>query len=451
VSGVGNMMNFLNNNLLAISKKHTLNQMDLLALLVIISTILFPPIKLDPSFPSIRIEEVLLFILFPLLLLVNYYQDKKIPSLIREDRNIMLSFIGIFIIMMVSTVYGGVVLNVPLNFGDLNEFLKPVKFAFVFFLFSQITFSKEKLDLFIKFILVSALMSAFIGILQFINFLNINYYVSPFYTRTAHQLKALVEDGRISSTFGNPIVFGGFMMIMSLLSLSIIWGKSNKQLKKLAFIGLPFFLILLVLTKSRAPIMLTGASIIIMFFILQIFVKGEKKTKLKNLAIFIVSLVISGILFFLLSDDWAITRFQRLLENPEKDTSLMKRVGNWVDAFNYFLQSPILGWGPATATMSTWVENDYLFILRRYGIIGFVFFMMPVILVFTQGIKLYNTFKRQNLLYLNYIIISSTIALAGYMMILYFYHELQLTVVYWIFAGMLYSVSRYMKSEVSNE
>lgn len=417
-----------------------LDGFDMIALSVILFTILAPPIRITTSFPVMRLEEIVLFIIFPIAFLLEKKKTLHKRGFIRENLNIiMICFFIIVLAMTFSLFYGSLFLDVPITFGDLNEFLKPIKFAMTFLLFSQLTICKEKLDFFSKVILIGAMVSACIGFFQYFNLFNINDYISPLYTRTEHQLKALIKNGRVSSTFGNPIVYGGFMMVMTLFSLSILWGSVNKKLKRLAIIALPLFVISIVLTKSRAPIMLTGVSIIILFLVIQIFNKGNRKTKIRNLVIFLGLLLVAIGSFFLLSDKWALYRFQRLLENPSKDTSLMKRVGNWIDAYKYFLKSPVFGWGPATSKMTTWVENDYLFILRRYGLLGFIAFFTPLVLIFNKSIKFITAKINNGFSYMNYTIFTSTIALGGFMMILYFYHELQLSIIYWIFAGLLYS------------
>ena len=51
---------------------------------------------------------------------------------------------------------------------------------------------------------------------------------------------------------------------------------------------------------------------------------------------------------------------------------MLQRYKQWSEAFELFLKSPYIGWGPAKEIHSTIVDNEHLFLLRRYGVIGYL-------------------------------------------------------------------------------
>src|SRR5690606_11453934 len=65
----------------------------------------------------------------------------------------------------------------------------------------------------------------------------------------------------------------------------------------------------------------------------------------------------------------ALHRFAQL-GNLSEATSWQKRLMMWEEAFALWLESPVFGWGPAKETMPTYVDNEWLLMLRRYGILG---------------------------------------------------------------------------------
>lgn len=51
------------------------------------------------------------------------------------------------------------------------------------------------------------------------------------------------------------------------------------------------------------------------------------------------------------------------------------RVAKWQMAILAWKTSPLLGWGPAKASMPTVVDNEWILLLRRYGVIGLLIFI----------------------------------------------------------------------------
>ena len=58
------------------------------------------------------------------------------------------------------------------------------------------------------------------------------------------------------------------------------------------------------------------------------------------------------------------------------DESWQLRMGRWDEALSLWRQSPVFGWGPGKRTMSTIVDNEWLLLLRRYGVLGVTVFIL---------------------------------------------------------------------------
>ncbi|HZK10764.1 MAG TPA: hypothetical protein VFD10_00165, partial [Atribacterota bacterium] len=68
-------------------------------------------------------------------------------------------------------------------------------------------------------------------------------------------------------------------------------------------------------------------------------------------------------------------RFNQL-ENISQATSWQARIVNWKVNYDLWKLSPLFGWGPGKVTMTTIVDNEWLLLLRRYGLIGVIIFIL---------------------------------------------------------------------------
>jgi len=86
-----------------------------------------------------------------------------------------------------------------------------------------------------------------------------------------------------------------------------------------------------------------------------------------------------------------LDRFQ-MLQTPLHEKSLRTRLDVlWKDAIEQFLQSPVLGHGPARDIFTNvFTDSEYLQILKQYGLVGLVpylcFFLVPLRMIY-KGLK----------------------------------------------------------------
>lgn len=60
----------------------------------------------------------------------------------------------------------------------------------------------------------------------------------------------------------------------------------------------------------------------------------------------------------------------------------------WTLAIEWIQASPILGWGPGKQYLPLTVDNEYLFVLSRYGIVGLIIYLTMYATLFLLGQKL---------------------------------------------------------------
>ncbi len=114
-------------------------------------------------------------------------------------------------------------------------------------------------------------------------------------------------------------------------------------------------------------------------------------------------LIVVGVIIFTWNTLLPVTVVQRITmtqtESGEIESSASKRVDLWGNAFNLFMENPILGVGyngfqmtmNALQTELTDTHNYYLKILSEQGIIGFLVFLLLLLKALRQGWKLFKT------------------------------------------------------------
>ncbi len=343
-------------------------KIELFLLFIIGVIILFPPIKISSGLPIIRIEEFIMYGIFPLLWF-NFRMNKVSVNL-----NAVFS-IMIFTIAL-STWHANTFLDYRFTLRDLFEIIKILKIWLVIFIISKTKIEDRVLLKIPVWILYYLFISAIIGILQTENFLSINNYLTPLYSPEHH---ADYATHRILGTSSNPNDFG---LLLNLgIILSLIYWIHNKKGTKLWMLPLIFtMLVTLLLTGSRTSV----AALIIVYTSLlfyHLFNPLPRFSKIQILIILIITIVIGLIVGTYI----AIDSIQRLVSgiNIAEDKSFLMRLSRWQIGWLKFKQSPIFGWGPAKEFQSTVVDSEYLLTLRRYGIVGIfpylAFFIVPII------------------------------------------------------------------------
>lgn len=312
-------------------------------ILLIISSIFLPTI---PLVLDIRVDDLMVFFFIPLFLLVR-------PNF--KVNRLLLSYLLILILFTVSTIYGYFFLNVPASLRDLNELIRIIKPFLIIIAVSYCDSNKLALKLNAVF-KYGAILIILIGFLEFFDFLGCRSFLTKIYGNDLHNADI---SGRIVLTVSNPNIAAALVIYFITYVLQSMLITKYKILDSIVLLLL---MIVLLMTSSRTSLVVF---IIILFSSLFFHFKKNKVLTLMILTLSF-TLLITMIQFF----DYLVIGFSTFSEG--KNTSMLLRYQQWTDAYVLFLQSPIIGWGPAKAIHTTIVDSEHLLLLRRYGVLGYL-------------------------------------------------------------------------------
>jgi O-antigen ligase len=95
-------------------------------------------------------------------------------------------------------------------------------------------------------------------------------------------------------------------------------------------------------------------------------------------------------IFFAIGPEKILFRYAQL-EAIEQASSWQARQTMWDANLELWQQSYLLGWGPAKASMDVTVDNEWLLLLRRYGIVGLLVFLFFIAFVGLSHIRKINS------------------------------------------------------------
>ncbi len=352
-------------------------------------------------FGSISIKLIDLSILGISFLFLCYYliQDRRLKNWITILKR---DFVVLFLIISclsvtISTIYGSILFPEDTALTDIYELYRYV-YYFTFYLFAL--FFIYDLNKFISIAMWTILTIELFGIVQFFNLFNSNNHIGLLYTKSSSLHMMIVDQQRITSTLGNPNVYGSFLLIVLIGLLSILYMykiTANKHAIMLYSLTL-LTIVSLFLTTSRTTV-ITGFGIVIYIGLYQLMIRvtSIKKILIKTT---IALLVFVGIGFILIPhipylgsavtsitntldlgsggysdnhsyDESDYDRRQRVKESLESVGSFKSRYYYWEINIDKFKQSPIVGIGPMKQGLS-FADNTYLYILARYGILGMI-------------------------------------------------------------------------------
>ncbi len=351
-----------------------------LLIIIIALSITLPGIKVSSSFPLIRPEEFLIYTLFPFIFIYNIS-----TNYLNDISKIFTKYYIIFLFLaIISTIYGVFFLNVNTGLRDAVEFVKMGKYLLIFLTVCSSKPTEKDLNILLNTFVIVLITASIIGILQFFNIFGFSSITGPFYLGE----KSYIVNQRLTGTFTNPNSFSvvlGFGIIISLVK--ILYEKNyNYRLYYILCIGL--FIVCILITGSRtglAAIIFAIATLLILFLRFNI-------QNLKSVLPVIVILILSFIFGVVYAGQDIINRLSsgiNLLENE----SLLMRFYAWYLNFQLIIQSPIFGWGPAKEILTTVVDNEYILVVRRYGILGASAFVLIYFYPFYIATKNYFRFN----------------------------------------------------------
>jgi O-antigen ligase len=212
--------------------------------------------------------------------------------------------------------------------------------------------------------------------LPFSRWLN-EYYKAGEYTEGA-----LLYARRVYSTMGNPNNFAELLTwLISAFLLAALLFPANRTRNILAAIAC---LASMTMTGSRYGLLNTSLALFLVFA-MNYASRGRRLSQL-FLPLALVPLLAGVFLAVSSSNQGTLERFQTL-DNPIQTDSYRERVDLlWRDAYREFVQSPVLGHGPAKNIFSGIVtDSEYLDVLKEFGVAGsltyLAYFLFPLSLI----------------------------------------------------------------------
>lgn len=370
-----NMLNMAKNSLTEIEPMKP-NSVDIWFLIVLLFTIVFVPfVPISASF-NLSLEIILL--LYPLVRLGIFRQFK-------------LDSYSIFLFTFSLYIFFTIAINKHLNhWNEYFEILKVFKFIliyqFSFFVFQEVSFRK----LLIKSLHVLFISYAVLNLIHFFDFFNFTRSFLIFYdpNQIDVQLYGLNSAGmpaakRIIGTLGNPNDNAIFLLFFFVFYISrVAYDKINW--KSIDLYGFIFSGVLVFLTQSR-----TG--IVAMLFIFLIHLTLNRKYMLNVLLTIVPTIAL--IYLFTVLDSVSFRYMQNTSVMITQNNSFSMRIEIWKQLLREWWQKPFFGYGPNKAHMyanNVYPENEYIFYLWRYGIIGLCYYLGTVtypVLLFLRKIK----------------------------------------------------------------
>ena len=407
--------------------------------------IIFPSIRLSGDMPDPRPEFVVVVIGYIFLLFCHLATGYKINIKYQSANKWFLLF-GLSILL--SMAYSNLFRNHPIIGRDFWEIFKLILYYLIFSLVANLQINKEDMRRYYQFAIIIFLISAVFGLLQYINFTGINQILSPYYAPT--QMRGLLFHKRITGTTANPNEFGALMVLAFSLALSGGLVVGEKRLRVLCWFALPVFWTALFLTLSRTSMV---SSLISMVIILLLFIRVKKitlKVKFKRLFLFLFLACVAFIFVLEFMSERSLWRYSQIF-TFEEASSWVVRIENWKTHFTLWKESPWFGWGPAKKTMGTIVDNEWLLILRRYGLIGTIAFIVLFGNLFFGLSKISQQGEDFSACALSLALQGTFVGYVFYMFLASIYHSMQLMPIFLLFLGLSYSQWRKSNNKIIME
>ena len=408
----------------------------IIAIILMFSALLLPPLNISNSLPAIRPEFIIVVIAF-----ISMLFSKRKLVLYRNPLNKWFLIFGVCILL--SIFYGGV-RGYGIGVRDFYEIMKLALYWMMFYVGLQVVRKTDDADKIIKWLLITFALTSLFGIGQFFNMANMNSWLTPYYA-DIEKYGMIHESGRIVGTVGNPNEFGILLIFGVLLALSIILMKCFD--KKITYTVLALTSLGVLFTASRTALVGLLCGIVLLMFYFYPRYNGFKRSTTRRLVTVLFMVMLVGVGVIILAPDVFFMRSQQL-RNISEASSWIARLEMWQSAVDLIRISPLLGFGPSKATLLGTVDNEWLLLLRSYGILGLTAFVC----LFFKLYQMQSAIIKQlhNKVQKAYIIMLQTllIVFAVVMIPAGVYHSMQLMPLYFLSAGIGLSLIKFVERDL---
>lgn len=324
--------------------RNNLHIKENILLLGVFASIFLPPI-FRLAGVGFRIDDIVFLGALPTLYLLE--QRKLIVN------NHLKIFLLVIFSILISIIYGYSFLDVPFNWGDFNEvfrILKPLMIFLYIYLLDQEYLKKKTY----QWLFVGSF--AVIGI-AFLEYFSNSFaaFMGGLYSSELQTVGMLSVLRRVIVTGGNPNDGGAILLYF------LCFNISNFFLSKrwICFVLTLFLLLSIFMTSSRTALI---AVAVICCLSLMLFNSRYLKKIFLAISVSLIAFICWNHFQYVSSG------FDLFVRN--ENNSWIVRQNNFVEAIEYFKQSPILGWGIAKSIHTTILDGEYFLLLKRFGVIG---------------------------------------------------------------------------------
>lgn len=342
--------------------------------------ILSPPVFVATTLPSIRFDEVMLVLLLIRLLCEDPH------SFLKQNAAAIKLFFLIVAYGLISILHSFLFLGCIPSVGDFFEIARFIEYGIVVAVAKIVASGASNKDIhnfFNSFIFFSFVFILFC-FYQFFNLFHFNGNISFLYTHELH-VYALNKYRRVIGTVANPNSAGFFLNIIFFYMVCRLFFFQRKEKKVIIWaevlLAIASFAALLC-TLSRTNIL---ANFICVTWLIFKFQKRASPRMKKVTLLLLFAAVAFVAIFFAFDESFRIRMISGL--DLTHDRSLLARFQRWADVLQEIAKSPLFGWGPAKNVfdIAPPVDNEYLLVLRKYGIIGFGFYVFSYYLIYREA------------------------------------------------------------------
>jgi len=287
-------------------------------------------------------------------------------------------FIMSIMVLLISIVSWGLSLS-DYNIRDLNESVKYAQFIPYLLTLSYIRPERFQTKLLYG-IHISLCLLLVVGYIQIFAPISLLKPISMLYlSYDSVHLLSVISGSRVTLTGTNPNV-GGF--IAAYFSIYVLVRYLHER--NILYLIL-FFLVLFLVLKTQSRTVLVAMTISFFLYFMFVF----RLNIIKKIILLALIFVLSTALVSFVNLDYVTIGFQLAISG--ENNSVNVRLENLLLAYDRFLQSPIIGWGPAKSEFSTGIDSEYALILQRYGLVGILVFGGTVIYMLRTSLKNIHT------------------------------------------------------------
>lgn len=314
-----------------------------------------------------------LYLTTPLSIFISFLIIVGFCKRLRMHKSVFY-LVGLTLMVLLCSIYSwGKGFSSP-NIRDINESIKYAQFIPYLVAISFVNLNSFRRRSFIA-LDVSMLIVIFIGCIQVYSLPLNEFFLKLYLGDDSVHFASALTGYRITLTGSNPN--NGAVIVFLFASYSL--AKVLIEKKNIYIISFFILVFLGFQTQSRTAIIAFAISFIIYYLL---FFKLNVIYKIITFSFF---LFVFYLLFLLVDLDYVILGLKMAASGDNNSVNV--RLDSLLFAYELFASSPFFGVGPAKSEFSTNIDSEYILILQRYGILGFILFGSFIGYLFKKSIN----------------------------------------------------------------